>query len=300
MADRRIKELATIVRKLYDKLREGEEEDDETLSKEQILSLLGQEYVRFYSKIVGMLTRTRRVVKVRGSYGGIMLRHAPGLVRKAELTKHDIQIIQSEAKALVDKMGSQRKLEKDNYKPLQEYLLDKGWFNILEISANTRKGKKWKNADLFGVSLTSHLNFHVGVSLKTTAVEVKRDGIRIDYLQQAASCLSFSNMAYLCFFAPDYRGNDLDELIESLKEDEHWQMADQLRIGLIVSYHPTKTKSKLRFQIMREAPYNPVEETAIEDAISKLLTEQQGEHIAGEVREQLRRLVLPPKNTQLE
>lgn len=295
MADQRVKKLTTIVQGIYDELRQAE---DEKLSREQILARLGPEYARFYWKIVGMLAKTRKIVKARGPYGGIMQRHAPGLALKAELNKRDVSIIQGEVEDLISKLGAQKKLaEKDIYKPLQEYLLEKGWFNILEVSANTRKGKKWKNADLYGFSLASHLDFHVGINLRTTAVEVKRSRVKIDHLQQTASGLSFSNSAYLCFFDPDHRANDLDDLIESLKEEEHWQMADQLRIGLIVAYHPSKTTAKLRFQIVREAPFNLVDETAIEDAIKKLLTDKAREYIASEVQKQLRRLVFPQESS---
>lgn len=277
----------------------SEENQYETLTKEEIHEILSDELKPYYSYILSSLANIGKVIKKSGRTGGIELARRRGMT--LELKIDNINKIKSYFKSLnlsavadANKTTAKKcaKLEDELYEPLKKYLVSKGMFDIIENRGSKRKGQKWENADLICFKYNK-LNFHFGIQPKLTAIEVKREFPAITHIQQTASYLRYCNAAYLCFHDTQYTGKDFDTLFTKLQDEGIWELTTVFRIGLIVSYTPQINSPNIKFHLLKEAPDIAQDQSTVEEGIKLLLSKDAQIEIMTNLREQLNTIIFP-------
>ena len=263
---------------VYTKLRNA---SDSTLSRQQVLEIIGPDYEPYYSNVVQGLAALKLVVRSRGYYGGVSPvpsgeSTAPELTaeQRTYLSEHfDPKEMQPTTK--IEKAASgaeEQKLEKEFYDPLKDYLEKAGLYEIVNVSANLG-GFKWENADLAAISFERELRYHSHIDLHLTAFEVKRRFPTAENVQQAASYLVYGHASYLCYFDDRFRGTNVDIAVHRLRDEGIWDLAESFGVGLIVSYYAQENGTKLYFQTVRHVPYKESPPTQVERGIHLWLTD---------------------------
>lgn len=235
---------------------------DGTLSRQEILAIIGEELEPYYTNVVQALAVLKLVVRNKGFYGGISLsgigdEPAPELddEHKQRLrNQFSGETLKPTAKVKEAKTeAEEEKLEKQFYEPLKNYLEQSGLYNLVVVPKVT--GQKWQNADLAGVSFERDLRYHSHIDLRITAFEVKRHFPGVENMQQAASYLLYAHASYLCYFDSQFKGTNIDSVVQRLRDEGVWDLAETFGIGLIVAYYAQETAKKLYFQTVRHVPY---------------------------------------------
>jgi hypothetical protein len=257
---------------VYEELKRS---DHSSLTKEEVLSVLGDEYIPYYSYIVTGLASIKKIRKKTGRTGGIELN--TGKAIQDQITDSNQRTLGKYFSGLgvnfsSTKNGEKSSLESSLYEPLKEYLEEMGIYNLVENRANLRSGNKWENADLVAAKYTQ-LTYHVGIFPKLTCIEVKSVFPSITDIQQTASYLRYCNSAYLCFFDREFTGKNYDDLTTKVRDEGVWDLASTFEIGLIVAYHPQERSKKTRFLLLKEAPDTSLDPTAIEEGIDLLVSD---------------------------
>lgn len=267
--------------------------ESKILTKIQILQILDKDFHPYYSYLVSALASIGKIIRKAGRTGGIELRTVQGMkpelvednYKKLEDYFKSIEIIKpiTEVKETLSDAGI--KAEKDLYPSLKAYLEKLGMFDRVEINAQTRTGGKWENVDLVCVKIHT-LKYHFGIYPKLTGIEVKREFPNITHIQQTASSLRYCHSAYLCFYDADYRGKDVDILLQKLRDEEIWELSNVFTIGLLVAYKPQAKSTNIRYQLIKEAPETPLDFTSVEDGIDLLLSAEAKNELIKKLREQ--------------
>lgn len=251
------------------------------LSKDELTIIIGRDFSSYRYALIDALVSTGRVSKRAGRGGGIEYRSAQGqseilsdnALGKMRKTLSDYA--EEEAEEAKERPKKVKEIGSDYYQKLQQYLLESGKYKAVEIVGSKRSGGKWENVDLVAINYSDILRFHVGVFPVLTAFEVKGEYPRIEHIAQAGNYLRFFHCSYLCFYAQQFSGKNIDDLITRLQEDKLWEAAEFYRIGLMVTYYPRDDSKKLRFQVLREAPQTDLDAVTAEDMISELAEENQ-------------------------
>lgn len=278
-------------KELYTKLSES---DYHTLTKPEILKILGEDYTSYYSYIVSALAFIGKITKRSGRTGGIELYSGKGVQK--QLVKDNIKKLTSyfgradlglEVKESKKEQIKESKKEKELYAPLEDYLKESGMFDLVEVKAESREGGKWENVDIICVKFNK-LIYHLGIYPKLTGIEVKREFPNIKHIQQTASYLRYCHSAYLCFHDSQYRGKDVDVLLTKLRDEEIWDLSNVFNIGLIVAYKAQVKSDKFRFQLIKEAPDTSLDPTSVEEGIKILLSNEAKAELSKALKDQLK------------
>jgi len=233
-----------------------------SLTKQEIKEILGDKLDSFYTNVVQALVDTGHFIRVRGYYGGVKLNPLLDQSTLPDWPEVKDGIRQSfvdisfgtpiEAKKGED-VEKEDKRERELYKPLQEYLVRTGLFEVVDVAAKLQ-GTKWQNADLVGINYLSDSRYHAEIEIRVTAFEVKRTFPSVQSIQQTSSYLTFANAAYLCYVDEQFRGNGMDDVVSRLRDEGLWDQIEQVDIGVIVIYYPQEKSQNPRFQTVRYVP----------------------------------------------
>ena len=233
-----------------------------SLTKQEIKEILGDTLDSFYTNVVQALVDTGHFIRVRGYYGGVKLNPLldqstlpdwPEVEDGIEQAFRDVSFgTPIEAKKGED-VEKEDKRERELYKPLQEYLVRTGLFEVVDVAAKLQ-GTKWQNADLVGINYLSDSRYHAEIEIRVTAFEVKRTFPSVQSIQQTSSYLTFANAAYLCYVDEQFRGNGMDDVVSRLRDEGLWDQIEQVDIGVIVIYYPQEKSQNPRFQTVRYVP----------------------------------------------
>jgi hypothetical protein len=233
-----------------------------SLTKQEIKEILGDKLDSFYTNVVQALVDTGHFIRVRGYYGGVKLNPLldqstlpdwPEVEDGIEQSFRDVSFgTPIEAKKGED-VEKEDKRERELYKPLQEYLVRTGLFEVVDVAAKLQ-GTKWQNADLVGINYLSDSRYHAEIEIRVTAFEVKRTFPSVQSIQQTSSYLTFANAAYLCYVDEQFRGNGMDDVVSRLRDEGLWDQIEQVDIGVIVIYYPQEKSQNPRFQTVRYVP----------------------------------------------
>jgi hypothetical protein len=269
--------------------------NNDTLSKQQVIDILGSKYSDYYSVIVSGLAYIEKITKKSGRTGGIQFK--PDKAKQRKLVARNLRDLATyfdEAEIEVSTIRSASveendERESDLYEPLKKYLETTGLFSIVEIYGDNRGGGgKWKNPDLIALNYSTSLRYHAGIFPKLTAIEVKYQWPAIRDIQQTASYLRFCHSAYLCLHDQTYTGKNIDSLTTRLRDEEIWEWATINHIGLIVAYSKQKRSPNYDFQIIKEAPETFVDSETIEQGIDTYFSEDTKKQLADAVRVQIK------------
>ena len=233
-----------------------------SLTKQEIKEILGDKLDSFYTNVVQALVDTGHFIRVRGYYGGVKLNPLLDQSTLPDWPEVEDGIKQSFVDIsfgtpIVAKKGEdvekEDKRERELYKPLQEYLVRTGLFEVVDVAAKLQ-GTKWQNADLVGINYLSDSRYHAEIEIRVTAFEVKRTFPSVQSIQQTSSYLTFANAAYLCYVDEQFRGNGMDDVVSRLRDEGLWDQIEQVDIGVIVIYYPQEKSQNPRFQTVRYVP----------------------------------------------
>jgi len=253
------KELIDICRKVLKEF--GTNEDQ--LSKQQVLAILGSKNEKYYGLIIDALAEIGKITKVQGRSGGIQYRAVQKQTRtiaannekKLELYfgNSDLEIPEIKPEEYDDLYINDNE-EADIYEPLMDYLVSSGYYKHVEIIGDLRSGKgKWKNPDLVALQYSNNYKYHLGLFPKLFGFEVKKQWPSIRDIQQTASYFRYCHYSYLCFFDESYKGSDVNKIIQKVKNEEIWDWASISGIGLIVCYKKQDRSVEYAFQVILES-----------------------------------------------
>ncbi|TGL55278.1 hypothetical protein EHQ61_00785 [Leptospira wolffii] len=256
--------------------------ENQTLTKSQILDLLGTDLQSYYTYIIQGLTELKKVTRNQGYHGGISVNYGiKGLRQELNVAnlnnlslyykKLDIEVTEDVEKPVSIKQ--EEKLEESFYPHLKDYLERTGLYEIVDINPK-KQGGKWENADLALVSYESDLRFHGSIDLRLTAVEVKRGFPTVENIQQAAAYLLYANRSYICYFDDRFKGTNVDLVVSRLRDEGVWSLINSFGLGIIVSYKPTIKSEIPQFQTIKEAPYKNIDLLNIERGIELWINEE--------------------------
>lgn len=252
-----------------------------SLTKQEIKEILGNKLDSFYTNVVQVLVDTGQFIRVRGYYGGVKLNpmmdrsDLPDWLNVKQGIEQSFRDISFETPIEATKsedVEKEDKKERELYKPLQDYLVRTGLFEIVDIAARLQ-GAKWQNADLVGINYLSDSRYHAEIEIRVTAFEVKRTFPSVQSVQQTSSYLTFANAAYLCYVDEQFRGNGMDDVVSRLRDEGLWDQIEQVNIGVIVMYYPQEKSHKPRFQTVRYVPFAPRSIGQIEQGIDLWATD---------------------------
>lgn len=271
---------------------------DESLTKAEIIEILGAEYGAYYTFVVQGLADLKKAVRNRGYHGGITVNYGiKGLRQKLTDSNRKalvqyfgdapLQTTQEEKPVASEKQDA--KLEADFYNPLKDYLERSGLYEIVSVNPKLQ-GSKWENADLASVSYETDLRYHSTVDLRLNAFEVKRGFPSVENIQQTAAYLLYANASYICYYDDRFKGTNIDLVVQRLRDEGIWDLLITFGLGAIVSYRAQEKGSNLYFQTVREAPLHPVEPIRIERGIELWLDEPARSLIRKELVRQTQRI----------
>lgn len=253
--------LLTTTERIYSEIPAS---PSKSLTKAEIKELLGETLDAFYTNVVQALVDTGNFVRVRGYHGGVKLNplndqsSLPEWAEVQDSIKKSFNNISFETPIATtpneDKEHKEDKKERELYKPLKEYLVRTGLYEIVDVAAKLQ-GTKWQNADLIGINYLSDSVYHADIEMRVTAFEVKRNFPSIQAIQQTSSYLTFANAAYLCYVDDQFRGNGIDDVVARLRDEGLWDQIEQVGIGVIVIYYPQEKSQNPRFQTIRYVPF---------------------------------------------
>lgn len=253
-----------------------------SLTKQEIKKILGDSLNGFYTNVVQVLVDTGHFIRIRGYYGGVKLNPLkdqsdlpewPAVREGIESSFLDISFETPIETTKSEDQEKEDKKERELYKPLQEYLVRTGLFEVVDVAAK-RQGTKWQNADLVGINYLSDSGYHADIEIRVTAFEVKRTFPSVQSIQQTSSYLTFANAAYLCYVDEQFRGNGMDDVVSRLRDEGLWDQIEQTGIGVIVIYYPQEKSRKPRFQTVRYVPFAQRSLGQIEQGIDLWATDE--------------------------
>ena len=268
--------------------------NDDALTKQEVLEILGKDNHEHYSLVVGALADAEKITKKSGRTGGIEFK--PGQARQRKLVPKNLRALEAYFQAadiseseIPDTGTMDDDKEKGLYEPLRRYLEKSGLYTIVEVIGNDRSGGgKWKNPDVVALNYSPRLKYHAGIHPKLTAFEVKYHWPTITALQQAASYLRFCHATYLCFRDSAYTGKKFDKLSARLRDDEIWEWASVYNVGLIVAFNKQERSTAPDFHIVKEAPDVVLDPETVEQGISTYLSQDIQRELVDAVRRQLK------------
>ena len=254
--------------------------EGESLSKSDILDILGDEYSSYYTFVVQGLAEIKKVISNRGAGGRVTVNQGiQGLVKELRadniksLTKYfkdaPLQVTIAEDPASTPKQ--EKKLEAEFYKPLQDYLERSGLYEHICINVGLA-GTKWENADLAAISFENELKYHPSIGMRLIAFEVKRGFPSIENIQQAAAYLLFAHSSYIVYYDDRFRGTNIDIPVARLRDEGIWDLITTFGLGTIVSYRAQAKGSNLYFQTVREAPAHKPQLLMVEKGVDLWLS----------------------------
>jgi hypothetical protein len=271
------------------------QQPDSSLTKLQIKEVLGETLDSFYTNVVQVLVNTGHFIRVRNYSGGVKLNpvldqsNLPDWLNVKHGIEQSFRDIEFETPTEATKSEDGEKRDKQErmlYKPLRDYLVRTGLFEVVDIAAKLQ-GAKWQNADLLGINYLSDSKYHANIEMRTTAFAVTNTFPSIQSIQQTSSHLTFANAAYLCYVDDQFRGSGMDEVVMRLRDEGLWDQIEQEGIGVIVIYYPQEKSQDPRFQTVRHIPFTPQSQGQIEQGIDLWATDETKARLCGVVAKQL-------------